>query len=299
MTAYLAEVLRAEGCKVSETGGWQSRGRAGAYAPFGVLNHHTATPSASYTNPNPTLNMCINGRSDLPGPLCQVMIGYDGVCHIIAAGRANHAGQARNSPPIPAGDGNAMMVGYEWDYSGTKPPSPEQYQAAVLANAAVLRRMGRNSSYAKGHRETSVEGKPDPFGVDLDKLRADIAARLAGGSGPAAPPQLHFASGQEDARMAITTGPNGSRVDLLFVGAAGDIQHWWAANPSELNTKPSKESLGGQARKGGGVSGGWTADGKYYVVTVEGNDNRPYERIWDGKAWTGWVPLGPPNCLRT
>lgn len=182
MTAYLADVLRAEGCKVSETSGWTSRGRPGAYAPFAVLNHHTATASASYANPAPTLNMCINGRSDLPGPLCQVMIGYDGTCHIIAAGRANHAGSARSSPPIPAGDGNAMMVGFEWDYSGTAPPSPEQYAAAILANAAVLRRMIRDGTYSKGHRETSTEGKIDPYGVDLDQFRREVAAQIAGGS---------------------------------------------------------------------------------------------------------------------
>ena len=75
MTAWLADVLRAEGCKVSETSGWKSRARGGAYDPSAVLNHHTATPSAGPNNPNPTLNLCINGRSDLPGPLCQVMIG--------------------------------------------------------------------------------------------------------------------------------------------------------------------------------------------------------------------------------
>jgi hypothetical protein len=167
----------------------------------------------------------------------------------------------------------------------------------VLANAACLRRMGRSAAYAKGHRETSVEGKPDPGQVNLDQLRADIAARLAGGGGPSAP-ALHFATGQGEGSMAVTTGPAGSRVDLLFVGPAGDVAHWWAASPAELNTRPSKESLGGQVRKGGGVSGGWTADGKFYVVTVEGTDNRVYERIFDGRAWSGWVPLGPANSLR-
>lgn len=189
MTAWLAEVLRAEGCRVSETSGWTSRGRAGAYSPFAVLNHHTATASASYSNPAPTLNLCINGRSDLPGPLCQVMIGYDGTCHIVAAGRANHAGSARSSPPVPAGDGNAMMVGFEWDYSGTAPPSPEQYQAAILANAAVLRRMIRDGSYSKGHRETSNEGKIDPYGVDLDRFRGEVAAQIARGPGASSPDQ--------------------------------------------------------------------------------------------------------------
>jgi hypothetical protein len=183
---WLADALRAEGCRVAEQAGWSSRGRPGAYAPFGTLTHHTATPT-SYAKPAPTLNLCINGRSDLPGPLCQVMVGYDGICYVIAAGRANHAGSARATPPIPAGDGNAMLIGFELDYDGTQLPSPEQYQATVLANAACLRRMGRDASYAKGHRETSNEGKPDPGQINLDTLRADIAARLAGAAGPKPP----------------------------------------------------------------------------------------------------------------
>jgi hypothetical protein len=227
MTAWLAEVLKAEGCRVAEQAGWQTRGRSGAYAPFGVLNHHTATPT-SYARPAPTLNLCINGRSDLPGPLCQVMIGYDGVCYLIAAGRANHAGSARNSPPIPAGDGNAMMVGFEWDYDGTQKPSPEQYQAAVLANAAVLRRMGRNASYAKGHRETSTQGKPDPGQVDLDKLRADIAARLGGGpSAPSTPDKEPEPEPTWEEAMPAAVVYEG-RQNVFYINGKGQLIHRWS-----------------------------------------------------------------------
>ena len=82
--------------------------------------------------------MCINGRSDLPGPLCQVLIGYDGTCHIVAAGRANHAGENGGSGPIPAGDGNAQLVGFEIDYNGTQAMSAAQNDAATRATAACL-----------------------------------------------------------------------------------------------------------------------------------------------------------------
>ena len=166
--------------------------------------------------------MCINGRSDLPGPLCQVMIGYDGVCHIIAAGRANHAGKAKNAPPIPAGDGNAMLIGFEWDYSGVAPPGPAQYAAAVLANAACLRRMGRDASYAKGHRETSVEGKPDPGHVDLNKLRADIAARL-GGAPPIATPPPGATAPPQTTGGAMALRPTASGKGYWIVGSDGGV----------------------------------------------------------------------------
>jgi N-acetylmuramoyl-L-alanine amidase len=130
-----------------------------------------------------------------------------------------------------------------------------------------------------------------------------VLAMAAGGAPPAAgpaPKQL-FASGQEDAQVALTTGPNGMRVDLLFVAPNGNLEHWYAPNPAELATQPAKENLGGQVRPGGGVSGGWTADGNYYVVTVEGGDNRPYIRSYDAvqNKWGGWNPVGDPNTLRT
>jgi hypothetical protein len=50
-----------------------------------------------------------------------------------------------------------------------------QYTASVKATAAVLRRLGRDASYARGHRETSTTGKIDPSFVNLDTMRADVA----------------------------------------------------------------------------------------------------------------------------
>lgn len=178
--AWLADVLRGAGLAVVETNGWRDRAARGtAPRPVGVLNHHTATP-ASMARPAPTVQMCIKGRPDLEGPLCQVVIGFDGTAHLIAAGRANHAGKAKASGPVPGGDGNTLYIGFEWDYAGTSPPSRQQYDAAVRANAAVLRHLGRPAEAARGHRETSVTGKWDPGQVDMDRLRADIGRAMAG-----------------------------------------------------------------------------------------------------------------------
>lgn len=174
MTAWLADVLRDAGLKVTTYG---IRGRSGDYEPHGVLNHHTATKS-SPSNPAPTLRLVVTGRSDLPGPLCQVLLGADGHCHVITTGRANHAGNARATGPMPAGDGNELYVGIEWDYSGYDKPTPAQYAAGVKANAAILTRMRRPATYARGHRETSTTGKWDPGQVDLDALRTDIAQAM-------------------------------------------------------------------------------------------------------------------------
>ncbi|MGW5645074.1 peptidoglycan recognition protein family protein [Saccharopolyspora sp. NPDC003752] len=174
---WLADVLRAAGLRVVETPGWRTRTASGPQPrPVGVLEHHTATP-ASYARPAPTVQMCIDGRPDLDGPLCHAVIGYDGTVHVIAAGRANHAGKARASGPNPAGDGNTLYVGFEWDYHGVnQSPSPEQYNAAVRATRAVLAKLGRPADAARGHRETSVTGKIDPGRVDLDQFRRDVAA---------------------------------------------------------------------------------------------------------------------------
>lgn len=187
---WIADVLRAEGCKVREYDGWKDRGRpssTGSFNPYAVLHHHTGTKT-SYSNPAPTLSTCVHGRSDLPGPLCQVMIAYDGVCHVIAAGRANHAGECNGNGPTSSGDGNAQMIGFEVDYSGSQPVSPEQADAVIRATAAVLRKLGRDASYCRGHKETSTTGKWDPgrngsgsSAYNMGEVRGYVADRLAGG----------------------------------------------------------------------------------------------------------------------
>lgn len=159
---WLADQLRKDGyIPVLESTGWKSRTRPGSFVPVGVLFHHTGA-FASRSNPAPSLHTVINGRSDLPGPLCHVLVGFDGSCRVIAAGRANHAGTARASGPIGPGDGNAKYVGIEIDYSGYQAPSKVQYANAVNVAAAILARLGKSSNHCRCHLETSTTGKWDP-----------------------------------------------------------------------------------------------------------------------------------------
>ncbi|MFF4876265.1 N-acetylmuramoyl-L-alanine amidase [Micromonospora sp. NPDC000668] len=182
---WLVDVLRAAGVQVVVEGDWLNRMRPGSFDPIGVLWHHTAATSSA-SNPHPALGICINGRSDLAGPLCQALVDYNGVFHVISAGRCNHAGASGGSGPIPAGDGNTLMIGWEIDYNGVNQEmTAAQYNASIAATAAVLTRLGRDSSYARGHRETSTSGKIDPSFIDLNVMRADVAAKMSGGNPPA------------------------------------------------------------------------------------------------------------------
>ncbi|SIN36160.1 N-acetylmuramoyl-L-alanine amidase [Micromonospora cremea] len=178
---WLVDVLRAAAVQVVVEGDWLNRMRPGSFDPIGVLWHHTASTSSA-SNPHPALGICINGRPDLAGPLCQALVDYNGVFHVISAGRCNHAGVSGGSGPIPTGDGNTLMIGWEIDYNGVNQEmTAAQYNASIAATAAVLTRLGRDSSYARGHRETSTTGKIDPSFIDLNVMRADVAAKMAGG----------------------------------------------------------------------------------------------------------------------
>jgi len=185
---WLADALAAEGCRVVTYDGWEDRGRpasSGDFAPYAVLLHHTGTPT-SMSNPHPTLSMCVHGRPDLSGPLCHVLIGYDGVCHVIAAGRANHAGECNGNGPLTPGDGNAQMIGFELDYSGSQAVGTAQADAAIRGAAAVLRHFHRDAAYCRGHKETSTSGKwdpgrygPDSSAYDMNEIRRYVAEQLA------------------------------------------------------------------------------------------------------------------------
>jgi len=186
----MATVLRAAGLKVVETPGWKTRGYAqqDLKACLGVLWHHTATNRLQFAGNNiPTLNMLINGRSDLPGPLCNLGFGRDGTVYIVATGVANHAG-AGYLPGIPRDMGNHYLIGIEMESSGIKPWdwTPEQLYWAPRLGAALekgfLMGLPPEKRIQAAHYEYSSQGKIDPAGWpgNMDGLRASINAILAG-----------------------------------------------------------------------------------------------------------------------
>ncbi|WP_427924673.1 N-acetylmuramoyl-L-alanine amidase [Streptomyces sp. cg40] len=187
--AKTLDALKAEGLTVHEHSGWTTHNRDSAtgkaFGPvIGVLIHHTAGHGDR--------ELCYNGRSDLPGPLCHTWLGKTDGLWMLAHGRANHAGAVdldvlnalRAEKKLPNdnqanADGNDCLYGLEIENLGNgKDPYPDaQYHQAVLWAAALCRAHGWSEKSVAGHKEVQP-GKVDPS-FDMDDFRADVKKQLA------------------------------------------------------------------------------------------------------------------------
>lgn len=166
---WIADQLRAWGLVVVEVDGWKTRGSED-FAPRGVVIHHTAGPA---TGDAPSLRICVNGRADLPGPLCHVLLARSGVCHVIAAGRANHAGPGSWNGLT----GNRSVFGIEAENTGRGEPwPPVQLDAFVRCAAALAAHDRLPAANICAHREWAPRRKIDPTGIDARWFRAAAAA---------------------------------------------------------------------------------------------------------------------------
>ena len=218
----IADRLRARGLKVVETNGWRTRGSE-TFTPRGSVDHHTAGPR---TGNAPSLNVCINGRADLPGPLCHVLIGRDNTCYVIAAGRANHAGLG--SWKALSGNSNVFGVERENVGTGAEPWTLEQYDVAAKVHAALIEPHGARWDLVCEHKEWAPRRKVDAYGVDGDTMRDLVRQRLETPQPP--PPAPDAPSAVTDAeflrsvaeaarqRPTIREGSNGRWVKDLQEG---------------------------------------------------------------------------------
>jgi hypothetical protein len=179
---WLADALRAQpGLKVVEHDGWKTRSRPFTFdGSFGVLFHHTASNRAGGNEPS--LGSCINGRPDLPGPLCHVMIGRDGTAHVIAAGYANHAGFGGPLWNVPKDSGNKYLMGVEVENDGLDEPWTDTVIAACdRVFEAILKHLGRGANRCAGHKEWAPTRKIDPnHSFDMDAYRTRLAGSMEG-----------------------------------------------------------------------------------------------------------------------
>lgn len=170
----LAEAARKSDLEVVALPGWSTRGRpasTGGFDPRGVLCHHTGGTSDSRAYVD---WMATEGRSDLPAPLCNLALSRTGIVYVVAAGRANHGGDARATGPMPAGDANELYVGIEAMNTGSEGWTERQYFAYVALCAALCEHYGWPATHVRAHRETSLTGKWDPGLLDMDHFRNDI-----------------------------------------------------------------------------------------------------------------------------
>lgn len=195
---HLADWLRADGLTVVEHPGWETRGADLKALPVVVIGHHTATP-AKAKGDLPTLRLLINGRSDLAGPLCQVALSRSGVFHVLASGKANHAGRGAWRGVTES----ARTIGIEAEHPGTGAWPAAQIDAFDRGVAALLRNLGQPATAYCGHREWALPAgrKVDPGGIDLHEQRKRITVLLSRTSGTSRPEEFVMASKAEVAEL--------------------------------------------------------------------------------------------------
>ncbi len=171
--SWLASVLRNAGLTVIEEKGWETRGHGDLGDVRGVLLHHTAGP---LKGDSPSLPTVINGRPDLAGPLSQLFLSRSGAWHVVAAGKAWHAGAGVWHGVT---DGNGHFIGVEAENTGlpNDPWPAGQMDSYVRGVAAILKHIGATADMAAGHKEyaTPKGRKTDPsfdMAAFRDKVRA-------------------------------------------------------------------------------------------------------------------------------
>jgi hypothetical protein len=247
------------GCAVVEIDGWRTRGRTYAtFSPYGSVNHHTAGPRTGLA---PSLGICINGRPDLPGPLCHVHQQRNDVVNVVAAGVANHAGGGS----WQGMRGNQSVFGLEVEHCGygDEPFSERRLDISCRVHAAFLSGLAKaDAAMQCQHFEWSNEGKIDfvrtllPGGAPGFRFR--VAQLLASGPGPGSGSTP--IDEEDDMRMYLVVGDSGDGswwlTDLLVKRYCPDLQHakdtdWWltqlslgAGKPLVCNRDAAKEVAG-------------------------------------------------------
>ena len=181
MTAvtWLADVLRAAGVEVVEYPGWKTRTAKGTFTPKAVMVHH----DASTLGPSPYVARMIAelGNGITPPPLSQCWVDMAGVWHVLAAGRANHAGVGAGWGVIREDLGNEDSIGVETDHTVGEDWPEVQVTSLRVGEAAILRHLDADPADAlAGHREYAPGRKRDPDGLDMAEERRIVAALMRG-----------------------------------------------------------------------------------------------------------------------
>lgn len=172
----LYKAIKRRGLPVEYVPGWSTRGSE-YFNPAAVLDHWTAGPRGSTSRPS--LRIVVDGRPDLPGPLCNVYLDRAGTAVVVAAGRANHAGYG-----VWRGlTGNSRFLGVEAEAADNDDWTDAQREAYPLLNAALLDAIGQDdAALVAGHSEYALPAgrKVDINGYTTDRLRAQTQAILDG-----------------------------------------------------------------------------------------------------------------------
>jgi hypothetical protein len=236
LPANLPQLLRQAGLDVVEIDGWRSRKRPGSFGATGVLNHHTGASAQGWSLTKELQYarwMFLTGRSDLNAPLVQIALGRSGRVYIGAAGRANHAGKAKASGSVSAGDGNKLYVGIEWMLSGNEHIPDRMRKAGTTLNAVLTEKVLKTSVRTiSAHYQTSVTGKwdiGDPAGIsfrghrvlDVNKFRKEVQAERARLFAPVKQPSNGYKIKIGHCSLQFSDGPKMWQHDVALIFARG------------------------------------------------------------------------------
>lgn len=174
---WLPRVLRSAGINVVCEKGWRRRGlspSAGPFDPKYVVWHH----DASAAGPSPGVVDFMLARFETAAAQLWVCMGCGGkhpvgTWHVLAAGRAPHAGTV-----LPGKPDNYDSLGVETDHTTGEEWHPELLASLRLGTAAILRHLRRNEQALEFHKTIcSPPGrKTDPDGLNLSRERERVVA---------------------------------------------------------------------------------------------------------------------------
>lgn len=245
----IADRLRGEGLRVVETNGWRTRGSS-SFNPRASVNHHTAGGSRGAA---PSLAICIDGRPDLSGPLCNVMQSREAdgndIFYVVAAGRANHAG--------PGGwrgvTGNSGAFGLEIEHIGTVPLPEARQRLAARCHAALGRGLFDERMVCQHAEWATPPGRKTDAATNVDpgQFRAFVGMAIRRVPQPApapAPerkvfPKMFMIATTEKKHFLLTENrtqqiPEGLYLELAMMG----VPH--AENKSPLSIVQFEQALG-------------------------------------------------------
>lgn len=178
---WLPDVLKAAGLTCNVYDGAFDRGHGDFDSIWGVIIHHTGASGSPGPGPiakHPELGLC-----------AQLHLARDGKYTLCGVGIAWHAGQG-SYPGLPTNDANRLTIGIEAENSGTEGWTAVQYNAFVVGVAAILKKLGHNSTRVIGHKEWagSAQGKWDPGGIDMNQFRKDVQKVLDTWANTSKPP---------------------------------------------------------------------------------------------------------------
>ena len=161
----MADVLRAAGLQVVELDGWQTRARSsGGYAsgsPMCVMWHHTASAGDGASD----ADYCTFRSNDRP--VCNLVVGRDGVVYVCAAGATNTNGKGGpltlpDGRTVPADSMNTRAIGIEFSNNGVGMAWPEaQMSAGFAASTALTAAYVGGADQVAGHVDWTTR-KIDP-----------------------------------------------------------------------------------------------------------------------------------------